>query len=177
MHIIDGETGTCGLRFRAELNERHNIRNSHGENFVFGEPRLLMFEAPEKYNDLFHPNGKSVACGHRYDTGDGRQVHDRLDLRKTDLSVENFSPNGALVLAVPFIHPNQKSEYPIMHWSVKSIDQIDFDPPAEMIKMLCWNLIMRALMKLQKSPPKSIERLKILGRGVCIRSWNIYWMK
>jgi|GEM_PF-3632780 len=152
MEIIEGENGLSGLRRRGQLQANHSIKNPHGGNWVYGEPRLFMFEAAQTVQQGEHPNGKSAVRGHRYDTGDGRTVFDQLQLQKTDLKASDFYPQGALVLAIPFIHPDQKSEYPMVHWSIKSADQIDFDPPKDLFRILCKNG--RNIPKMKVQPHK-----------------------
>lgn len=140
MRIIEGENGNGGLRFKANLMERHSIRNSRDNQYVFGAPRLLMFEAAQTYDLSMHLKPQRVK-GWRYEVMDKseRRVYDQLNLQKTGLMVDDFYPNGAIVLARPFIEIGQDPQTPVLHWSIQSEHNIDLNPSPEMIKLLCWH--------------------------------------
>jgi len=135
MNIIEGETGTSGLKGRAEIQSQHcNCTNK----WITGAPRLLLFEAAQSKQLLHHPNSeKSVVRGHRHMLPDGRTVFDQLHFEKSDIDPSDFFPNGALVIAIPFIHREQAKNKPMVHWSIISNEQIDFNPPSELLKILC----------------------------------------
>ena len=139
LNIIEGENGKGGLKYRGELNERHSIKSPFGDNFVYGEPRLVVFEAAQTLEMARHPDGKNVVRGHRYKSSDGRTVFDQLHFNNSGLTPDQFIPNGGLILAIPFIHPKQNTNHPIVHWSIKSDQQVVFAPPKEVVKILCWD--------------------------------------
>ena len=137
--ILEGEPGRPGLYTRADWRRRYAI-HSDEVPFVFGFPRLVFFEAaPAQYPK--HDNPKRVN-GWRYSIeGDKRQrvIHDQLNLSRTGLIADDLFPAGALILARPYIHQDQNSDRPIVHWSIESEDNINLRPRAEITKILCWN--------------------------------------
>ena len=135
MKIID-----C-LRYKADLRARHSIGASDS-SFIFGRPYILFFEAAQTADMAFRRDGNSQRVnGWRYELqdGSGRKVYDQLNLQKTGYTVGDFSSSGALVLARPGIPVNQNPEYPMLIWSIQGPDNVQFEPPKEVVKMLCWH--------------------------------------
>lgn len=139
MQILYGRGEDRGLYNAASVKKQYYIKE--GGDCVFGSPRLVMFEAPEHQKLIIRRDGNlKRANGWRHDVGDGRRVvYDQLNLAKTNLTYHDLFPNGAVVLARPFIHKDQNHNYPAVHWSIESEENICLNSPKEIIKLLCWN--------------------------------------
>lgn len=135
MKILDGYGDDRGLYNKALFRKKYPQHS----DYVFGPPRLLIFEAPQAYRQILKRDENPLrANGWRYDVGDGRVVYDQLNLRNVGVQAPQLFPNGALVIAKPFIHKDANPDYPIIHWSIQGPDNIQQSPPAEVIKALCW---------------------------------------
>jgi hypothetical protein len=127
------------LKAKADHKNIYPSQYNDSSDFVFGSPRLVFFEAAQTAQKSEHPNKKKRARGWRHNVGDGRKVYDQLALQKTSLTVQDFFPHGAIVLARPFIHKHQNENFPILHWSIEGEGNIDLNPSSEITKILCWN--------------------------------------
>ncbi len=139
LDILDGKPGAPGLYTKAEWRKRHSIFSDDGP-FVFGFPRLVFFEAAQtRYKP--HDNPKRVNGWRYVIENDKRErvTYDQLNLSRTGFVADDFFPKGGAVLARPFIHQDQNSDYPVVHWSIEGEENIDRSPSYEITKILCWN--------------------------------------
>lgn len=136
MNILEGDEGLY-----AKAQRRNDSALQSRNQWVFGHARLIMFEAAQRPElGLKADQNTKRINGWRYQTSENppRSVYDQLNLSKTQFENADLFPNGAAVLAVPFIHQHQNVEFPIIHWSIKNNDNIETSPPKEIVKILCW---------------------------------------